>query len=183
MKRLLPLLILALTCARALDAAPLPPLRVSDPHRFLVAADGRPFFWLADTAWQLIHDLDVAELYDALDAPSARQMGYLRKLIEARPFLTHRPDLSVLGFEQERPWEMCLALRGDGYVLVYTPTGRTLDIQLGKLSGGKVNSSWFNPRTGATEAIGGFENQGRRRFDPPGEEQSGHDWVLLLESQ
>ena len=37
----------------------------------------------------------------ALDAPSAKQMGHLRKLIEARPFLTQRPDLSVLAFEQE----------------------------------------------------------------------------------
>lgn len=53
--------------------------------------------------------------YDALAAPSARQMGYLRKLMEARPFLTQRPDLSLLAFEQTKPWEMCLALRGDGY--------------------------------------------------------------------
>jgi hypothetical protein len=37
-------------------------LRVSDNHRFLVTAEGKPFFWLADTAWQLIHDLDEAEM-------------------------------------------------------------------------------------------------------------------------
>ncbi len=121
--------------------------------------------------------------FDALDTPSAKQMGYLRKLIEARPFLTQRPDLSVLAFEQERPWEMCLALRGDGYVLVYTPTGRTLDILLGKLSGAKVKTSWFNPRTGVTAAIGEFENKGRRSFDPPGEEVPGNDWVLDLTSE
>ena len=29
----------------------LPRLRVSENRRFLVTADGRPFFWLADTAW------------------------------------------------------------------------------------------------------------------------------------
>jgi hypothetical protein len=39
-------------------AAPLPALRVSENQRFLITADGKPFFWLADTAWQLIHDLD-----------------------------------------------------------------------------------------------------------------------------
>ena len=35
--------------------APLPQLKVSDNKRFLVAADGRPFFWLGDTAWELFH--------------------------------------------------------------------------------------------------------------------------------
>ena len=33
------------------------PLRVSDNKRFLVTADGRPFFWLGDTAWELFHRL------------------------------------------------------------------------------------------------------------------------------
>lgn len=35
-----------------------PCLRVSDNRRFLVTADGRPFFWLGDTAWELFHRLD-----------------------------------------------------------------------------------------------------------------------------
>ena len=30
-------------------------LRVSDNQRFLQHADGRPFFWLADTCWELFH--------------------------------------------------------------------------------------------------------------------------------
>lgn len=41
-----------------LAAAPLPRLQVSDNHRFLVTAEGRPFFWLGDTAWELFHRLD-----------------------------------------------------------------------------------------------------------------------------
>ncbi len=39
------------------EARPLPRLRVSDNRRFLVTADGRPFFWLGDTAWELFHRL------------------------------------------------------------------------------------------------------------------------------
>jgi hypothetical protein len=39
----------------------LPRLRVSDNKRFLVTADGRPFFWLGDTAWELFHRLDRAD--------------------------------------------------------------------------------------------------------------------------
>ena len=36
---------------------PLPQIRVSENKRFLVTADGRPFFWLGDTAWELFHRL------------------------------------------------------------------------------------------------------------------------------
>ena len=32
-------------------------LKVSDNRHFLVNADGRPFFWLGDTAWELFHRL------------------------------------------------------------------------------------------------------------------------------
>jgi hypothetical protein len=37
------------------------PLRVSADGRHLVEADGRPFFYLADTAWELFHRLDREE--------------------------------------------------------------------------------------------------------------------------
>ncbi|WP_309711992.1 glycoside hydrolase family 140 protein [Armatimonas sp.] len=36
-------------------------LRVSNNKRFLVQADGTPFFWLADTAWELFHRCNLAE--------------------------------------------------------------------------------------------------------------------------
>lgn len=36
-------------------------LRVSDNKRFLVKADGTPFFWLGDTAWELFHRLNREE--------------------------------------------------------------------------------------------------------------------------
>jgi hypothetical protein len=36
-------------------------LKVSDNHRFLVSDDGRPFFWLGDTAWELFHRLNREE--------------------------------------------------------------------------------------------------------------------------
>jgi hypothetical protein len=119
--------------------------------------------------------------FEALDAPSARQMRYLRRLIEALPFQTQRPDLALLDFEQTKPWEMCLALRGAGYALVYTPTGRTLVVRLDKLGLPKVAAWWFDPRTGQTTSLGTLPADGRRAFDPPGDEQPGNDWVLILQ--
>lgn len=35
--------------------AGLPLLKISDNHRYLVTAEGAPFFWLGDTAWELFH--------------------------------------------------------------------------------------------------------------------------------
>lgn len=32
-------------------------LRVSSNNRFLETSDGKPFFWLGDTAWELFHRL------------------------------------------------------------------------------------------------------------------------------
>src|SRR5690348_4146534 len=36
-------------------------LKVSENKRFLVQEDGLPFFWLADTAWELFHKLNREE--------------------------------------------------------------------------------------------------------------------------
>jgi L-ascorbate metabolism protein UlaG (beta-lactamase superfamily) len=36
----------------------LPRSRASENHRYVVAADGTPFFWLGDTAWELFHRLN-----------------------------------------------------------------------------------------------------------------------------
>jgi hypothetical protein len=36
-------------------------LRLSPNRRFIVRADGAPFFYLGDTAWELFHRLTMAE--------------------------------------------------------------------------------------------------------------------------
>jgi hypothetical protein len=45
----------------------LPRLKVSENARFLVTADGQPFFYLADTAWELFHRLDRQQVIQYLD--------------------------------------------------------------------------------------------------------------------
>ncbi len=37
-------------------------LQVSENGRFMVKEDGTPFFWLADTAWELLHRCDREEV-------------------------------------------------------------------------------------------------------------------------
>lgn len=45
----------------ALNALALPRLKVSDNKRFLVTEDGKPFFYLGDTGWELFHRLNREE--------------------------------------------------------------------------------------------------------------------------
>jgi hypothetical protein len=49
--------LLVADAALAQRASTTPRLKVSDNKRFLVTAEGRPFFWLGDTAWELFHRL------------------------------------------------------------------------------------------------------------------------------
>jgi len=55
-----------------LFAAPLPKLKVSDNRRFLVTESGQPFFWLADTAWELFHRLNREEAIRYLEDRAAK---------------------------------------------------------------------------------------------------------------
>jgi hypothetical protein len=63
---LLRLAVLASSFMLASAAAAAPPaLKVSDNQRFIVTTDGKPFFYMADTAWELFHrpNHEEAELY------------------------------------------------------------------------------------------------------------------------
>lgn len=56
------ILLCCVTCAPLISASAAPPrLNVSENQRFLVYADGRPFFYLGDTAWELFHRLNREE--------------------------------------------------------------------------------------------------------------------------
>lgn len=58
--------------------AALPDLRVSDNGRFLVQADGTPFFWLGDTAWELFHRLNRDEADRYLEDRAAKGFTVLQ---------------------------------------------------------------------------------------------------------
>jgi hypothetical protein len=118
--------------------------------------------------------------FDALDAPSATQMGTLRRLIESRPFLTQAPDASLLADGPGEEFEHVAALRGNGYAMVYTPCGKPFSARMDKLSGKERKAWWFNPRSGEVVAIGEFTSAGEREFAPP-DLGEGLDWVLVLD--
>ncbi|MBM3859612.1 MAG: DUF4038 domain-containing protein [Verrucomicrobia bacterium] len=56
-------------------------LRVSDNGRFLVTADGKPFFWLGDTAWALFYRLNREEAERYLADRKSKQFNVIQAVI------------------------------------------------------------------------------------------------------
>jgi hypothetical protein len=63
------------------DAAPR--LKVSENNRFLVYEDGRPFFYLGDTAWELFHKLNREEAIRYLDNRKQKQFTVIQAVVLA----------------------------------------------------------------------------------------------------
>ena len=120
--------------------------------------------------------------YDALDAPAATQMKYLKQLMLNHSFLDRVPDQTLIAGENGEKYDYVIATRGNDYAMAYTYNGRHFDINMGKITGDEVKASWFNPRDGQSTAIDTYPNEGTVTFDPPGEKEDGNDWVLVLES-
>jgi hypothetical protein len=64
-------------------AAPLPRLHVSDNQRFLVTADGHPFFWQGDTAWELFHRLDRKDAESYLRTRASQRFNVVQAVVLA----------------------------------------------------------------------------------------------------
>ncbi len=117
---------------------------------------------------------------ESMDLPGAKQMLFVKRLIESRPLLDRMPDQSLVT-ENDLPSAVRVqATRGKDYAFVYTSDGKPFTVVMGKISGDKLKAVWFDPRTGKTTQAGEFENRGSKKFNPP---RSGYgvDWVLVLD--
>ncbi len=119
---------------------------------------------------------------EALDRPGTFHMTHVKALMLSRPFFTRVPDQSLLDMDASSGENRVQATRGEDYLFVYTGTGRTLTINMGRIGGADVKVWWYNPRDAAATLIGTYANAGSRSFDPPGGEYFGNDWVLVVDN-
>jgi hypothetical protein len=119
---------------------------------------------------------------EALDLPGARQMGYVRQLALSRPFQQRLPDQSLIASDPGNGGAHIGALRGAGgdYAMVYIPDGRPVALNLSQLAPGSIVGHWFDPRSGAWQAISRVERTASTGFTPPSQGY-GQDWVLVLD--
>jgi hypothetical protein len=67
-------------------------LKISDNKRFLVYDDGRPFFWLADTAWELFHRLNRADAELYLRDRAKKKFTVIQAVVLAEFDGLHEPN-------------------------------------------------------------------------------------------
>ncbi|WP_394993268.1 glycoside hydrolase family 140 protein [Emticicia sp.] len=116
----------------------------------------------------------------ALDLPAAKQIKFIKKLMESRPILDRIPDQTLIVDNNLSAYERVQATRGNDYAFIYTALGKPMTVNLGKITGFQLSASWFNPRNGEMKDAGKLENKGTKQFTPP-TSGYGQDWVLVLD--
>ena len=117
---------------------------------------------------------------DALNRPGANQVGFLRRLMESRPFLSRIPDQGLIKSDPYEGGDHVQATRDEAgsYAMIYLPTQNTVTIDLSKLNTEEIQAWWFDPRNGCAKPEGKYKKKVSERFTPPAE---GLDWVLVLD--
>lgn len=118
---------------------------------------------------------------NAMDRPGARQVGYLRQLIESRPMLNRVADSTLIMAGQGSKGEHMEAFRAAdySYAMIYLPIGKTISVDMNKFSK-RVTVWWFNPRNGTAQQDTTVDKKEVMEFTPPtlGVE---NDWVLVID--
>ncbi len=112
----------------------------------------------------------------ALNSAGSTSMQALKSLWSGRAWWLLKPQDSLVS-----TGHAAVAQNGS-FALAYV--GRTVTVQLSQLAAGgrSVTARWFNPYTGMYTAAGTYATSGSRTFATPGNNGSGSDWVLVLET-
>jgi Protein of unknown function (DUF4038)/Putative collagen-binding domain of a collagenase len=118
---------------------------------------------------------------DALERPAARQMQFLRALMESRPYFDRIPDPSlVLGNPEEGARHLVSTRDTKGtYAFVYFPMNdQSVQVALTRLPAKRIRAWWYDPRTGVGTLIGTLDSVPEKEFRSP---SYGPDWILVLD--
>src|SRR5262249_35213309 len=118
----------------------------------------------------------------AMAYEGSRQVGFMRRLFELRPWYKLVPDQSVLASGQGDGADHVQAARAvdNSFLIAYLPQGSPVRIHMDKISGKKVKARWYDPREGTWRDIGEYANTGTREFVAPSR-GARSDWVLVLD--
>jgi hypothetical protein len=118
----------------------------------------------------------------AMAYEGSRQVGFMRRLFELRPWYTLVRDQSIIAAGQREVEDHVPAARAEdkSFLIAYLPKGRPVSIHMDKISGKKVKARWYDPREGTWREIGEYASTGTRQFIAPSQ-GARSDWVLVLD--
>lgn len=128
--------------------------------------------WEFSSGWQ-----------SALGAPGGASLTHLYSLFTSRPWHLLQPDFDhnvlvagygALGFDYAAS-----ALTTDRQTFIaYTPSQKTLTVDLSQIEGSDVRAWWFDPVSGIATLISDFPANGTQDFTPP----ASGDWLLVIDN-
>ena len=84
-------------------------LQVNQSHRYLETTDGKPFFWLGDTAWELFHKLNREDATEYLENRKAKGFTIVQAVVLAELDGLRKPnaygDIPLIDFDPGKPNE------------------------------------------------------------------------------
>jgi len=114
-------------------------LQVSENQRFLVKEDGSPFFWMADTAWELFHRCDSSEVQLYLDKRAEQGFNVIQAVALAeldglntpnanghKPFVANNPEQPNAAYFDYVGWVIAEASKRDLYIALLPTWGDKL---------------------------------------------------------
>lgn len=121
--------------------------------------------------------------WSALDDPGARQLGFLRRFMEAEHFETLVPAQDLILDGPLRGSAKIRAARAEdgSRIIVYTPEGAPFTLDLAGIAKPMHTQAWYDPRYGVSYPFRTEQSQGIQAFEPPSR-GPGEDWVLVIEA-
>lgn len=126
----------------------------------------------------------------ALGQPASAQAGFLRRLVESRPFFSRVPAPEFI-IPSEVPSAVpggngryritAAADSGGTYAFVYAPVGRAFSVRAGMLKGVRLTLWLFNPRTGKAVKTASLRNDGTPIEIRPPSPNEAEDWVWVID--
>ncbi|KAI5840803.1 hypothetical protein DFP73DRAFT_597272 [Morchella snyderi] len=175
-------------------------LHPSSKTCFLVDNTGAPFFWLADTAWELFHALDSSEVDIYL--PDRESKGYTAVQVVAIAendglvVPNRNRDLPLVDADTTKPVEAYFEYI-DGVVdkaralgdesCISANLGSPRDVPFMEdttrlVASGQLTARWYAPRNGSYAVVSGpVERRINITFRPPSTGTTDNDWVLHVE--
>lgn len=109
-------------------------------------------------------------------------MVHVKNLFTSRNWVALVPDQdhTVLtdGYEGGGDYAAAARTNDGATVIIYTPWGKDLTVDMSKIAGSAAHAWWFNPREGTVQDLGTFTNAGTHVFNPEADE----DWVLVIDN-
>lgn len=156
MGRLYSLLFLLLLANQTLIAQQIKgPIQIHPNHRFLMTSESEPFFWMADTAWELFHRLDKQEVIMYLDKRKEQGFNVIQAVVLAELDGINTPNANGdLPFSDLATWKYNEAYFQHVDLILDLAMQRDIHIALLPTWGDKLfKNSWgigpeiFNPKT------------------------------------